>query len=229
MINKDTLLFGSFAKQAGNKGCKIFNTAFQYHNINAIYKSFSVDSIENAISAAKTLNMQGFAVTMPYKKQVLEYVNEVDESAAIGASNTIINQNGKLKAYNTDYLAALKYLNYYNSNNLNFKNHKNWEQLYILGEGGYATAVKAAAIKLDLNPLTITRTNWGDISLINNSLVFNCTPVKNLHLSKSNIFIDCLVDTKTGHTLSMIQASYQYKLYTDLKFPIHYDTHYNKS
>lgn len=216
MINKDTLLFGSFAKQAGNKGCKIFNTAFKYHNINAIYKSFSVNNIEDAINAAKTLNIQGFAITMPYKKQVLKYVDKIDKSANIGASNTIINKKGQLTAYNTDYLAALEYLHYYNNNNL-----------YILGNGGYALAVKAAALKLNMKPITITRNNWDNINLINNSIIFNCTPVENINYPQNNIFIDCLVTTKTGHTLSMMQASYQYKLYTGLKFPIHYDIHYN--
>ena len=98
-----------------------------------------------------------------------------------------------------------------------------------MGNGGYALAVKAAALKLNLEPIIITRNNWSDINLINNSIIFNCTPVENINYLKNNIFIDCLVTTKTGHTLSMIQASYQYKLYTGLKFPIYYDTHYNKS
>ena len=51
-INKDTKVYGSFAKKAGNTGCKSFNSAFYYYQINAIYKSFSVENIEQAVMAA---------------------------------------------------------------------------------------------------------------------------------------------------------------------------------
>ena len=46
MINKDTKVYCSFAKTAGNLGCRLFNTAFNHHGINAIYKSFSVNDIK---------------------------------------------------------------------------------------------------------------------------------------------------------------------------------------
>ena len=53
-----------------------------------------------------------------------------------------------------------------------------------------------------------------------NSLIYNCTPLEQLsHLSKDNIFIDCIVTTKTGLELATAQAAHQFKLYTGLKFP----------
>ena len=67
MINKDTEIYCSFAKTAGNTGCQMMNTAFYYYGLNKIYKSFSVKSIEDAVNAVKTLNIKGFAITMPYK------------------------------------------------------------------------------------------------------------------------------------------------------------------
>jgi len=60
MINKDTEIYCSFAKKAGNVGCKVFNTAFRYYDMNKIYKSFSVDNIESAVNSVKTLNIKGF-------------------------------------------------------------------------------------------------------------------------------------------------------------------------
>ena len=60
-INQDTLLYGSFAQKAGSKGCKLFNTCFDYYQLNAIYKSFSVDNIKQAVEAARTLDIKGFA------------------------------------------------------------------------------------------------------------------------------------------------------------------------
>ena len=88
-INKDTEIYCSFAKEAGNTGCRMMNTAFYFYGLNKIYKSFSVDNIEEAVNAVKTLNIKGFAITMPFKTQVLEYVDEMDryvESRGAGDS-----------------------------------------------------------------------------------------------------------------------------------------------
>ena len=216
-INKDTEIYCSFAKKAGNTGCQMMNSAFYYYGLNKIYKSFSVDNIEDAVNAVKTLNIKGFAITMPYKKEVIKYVDEVSTSAKIGAANTVINDNGSLIAYNTDYLATLEYLSYYKN-----ADYMDWREFYILGNGGYALAVKAAAKELNMEFTNITRDNW-DWNTINNikeCIVYNCTPLEQLsHLSKDNIFIDCIVTTKTGLELATAQAAHQFKLYTGLKFP----------
>ena len=66
----------------------------------------------------------------------------------------------------------------------------------------------------------ITRKNWQDINDIKNSTVFNCTPIKNIYLHNSVRFIDCDVETPTGKNLADRQASYQFKLYTGLEWPL---------
>ena len=49
-------------------------------------------------------NFNAINVTIPYKKAVLPYLDELDDSAKkIGAVNTIVHRNGKLIGYNTDY------------------------------------------------------------------------------------------------------------------------------
>ena len=213
-VNKDTEIYCSFAKNAGNTGCQMMNSAFYYYGLNKIYKSFSVNNIEDAVKAVNPLNIKGFAITMPYKKDIMEFVDELDESAkVVGATNTVINNNNILKAYNTDYLAALEYLSYYKYT------ARGWDKFYILGDGGYAAAVKAAAKKLDMKYINITRDNWDMISNIKNSLVYNCTPVSDL-IMDSNVFIDCIVTTSTGYKLANMQASHQFKLYTNKKFPL---------
>lgn len=214
-VNKDTEIYCSFAKNAGNTGCQMMNSAFYYHGLNKIYKSFSVDNIKDAVNAVKTLNIKGFAITMPYKKHVLDYVDSMEDCVKeIGAANTVINTDGKLHAYNTDYLAALEYLSCYNN-----PSHKDWDEFFILGNGGYAAAVKAAANKLNMKFTSITRNNWSHLNTTKSSLIYNCTPVENIQLDPSNIFINCIVTTDTGHKLATMQASHQYILYTGLKFP----------
>ena len=209
VINKDTHIYGSFAEQAGNSGCILFNNAFEFYGMNAIYKSFSVDDIMWATQAALCLDIKGFAVTMPYKTDVLKYVNdhseEVDE---IGAANTVTNKDGHLKAYNTDYLAAKAVLS-----------DAPKKPLYILGDGGYSKAVQYAAKLIGLKYQIIKRSNWGDIGNIADSIVYNCTPEKNIKVSYSNNFIDCSVDTDTGRRLGKIQAAHQFELYTGQPAP----------
>jgi len=208
-INKDTEIYCSFAKIAGNTGCQMMNSAFYYHGLNKIYKSFSVDNIEDAVNSVKTLNIKAFAITMPYKVEVLDYVDEMtDEVKGIGATNTIMNNDGVLKAYNTDYLSAQEILV-----------DCVGKDLYILGSGGYSKAVKAAAESLNIKYEFITRNDWNEIDDIKDSVIYNCTPVENIKVDESNKFIDCIVTTETGKRLANIQASHQFKLYTGLEFP----------
>ena len=207
-INKDTEIYCSFAKKAGNTGCQMMNTAFHYYGLNKIYKSFSIDNIEQAVNSVRTLNIKGFAITMPYKIEVLDYIDEMTgEVKDIGAANTVINNDGILKAYNTDYLAAVETLIDCVGKNL-----------WILGDGGYSKAVQSAARSLNINYTIVRRDSWSLIDTIKDSFIYNCTPVENIKVDESNTFIDCIVTTETGKRLATIQASHQFKLYTGLDF-----------
>ena len=211
-IDKDTEIYCSFAETSGNTGCQMMNSAFYYYGLNKVYKSFSVNNIEDAVNAVKTLNIKGFAITMPYKTQVLDCMGVQDFCDAgvvdIGSANTVINDDGVLTAYNTDYLAAKTVLSRYEG-----------IDLYILGNGGYSKAVQYASKSLGYNPIVVTRENWDIVDNIQrNSIVYNCTPLEDVSV-KSKYFIDCIVTTKTGKELATLQASHQFKLYTGLDFP----------
>ena len=133
MIDKNTKLYGSFSIKAGSVGCRIFNTSFKYDNINAIYKSFSIDDIEDAVKSAKCLSFSGFAVSMPFKSQIIKFLDETDEVVKkVGTCNTVLIKDNKLIGYNTDYLAIESFLN--NVNDLEF--------IYILGNGCYSKNVQ---------------------------------------------------------------------------------------
>lgn len=76
-------------------------------------------------------------VTIPYKKDVIPYLDEMDEHAkAIGAVNTIVNTNGKLKGYNTDFTGFLYMVKKHNVHMANKK-------VLIIGNGGASAAIQA--------------------------------------------------------------------------------------
>ena len=82
-------------------------------------------------------DFKGINVTIPYKKDVIPYLDEMDESAkAIGAVNTIINVDGKLKGYNTDFGGFLYMVKTHNV-------HMEGKKVLIIGNGGACAAVKA--------------------------------------------------------------------------------------
>jgi shikimate dehydrogenase len=209
MINKDTLLFGSFSKKAGNVGCMFFNTYFQQYNINAIYKSFSIESIEEAVLAAKTLQFSGFGVSMPFKSEIVKFLDKKDPIVdELQSCNTVVIKNSLLYGYNTDFYAVLEYL----------KEHcSSIDTLYVLGTGAYSKTVQACCHQLKKTTIVINRDNWHLIQELRNACIFNCTPVENLLIHDSNIFIDCINTTPTGAELARKQAIHQFKLYTGIE------------
>ena len=210
-INKDTEIYCSFAETAGDTGCQMMNTAFHYYGLNKIYKSFSVKSIRDAVASVLTLNIKGFAVTMPYKIDVVKYVESDDDVEEVGAANTVLNKDGQLYGYNTDVYSSTIFL----------KDYDNQKKLYVVGEGGYSKAVKWAAIKNGFTVEKENRYNWHVLREIRSSTVYNCTPVDITDkIDKSNDFINCLVESETGRELARLQASKQFELYTGLEFPL---------
>lgn len=75
-------------------------------------------------------------VTIPYKKDVIPYLDELDDNAAaIGAVNTIVNCNGRLKGFNTDY-SGFDYM--VRKHQIALKDHK----VLVIGNGGASAAIQ---------------------------------------------------------------------------------------
>ena len=84
----------------------IHNTAFEALGLPCVYTIFNIPSPEmigDAIRGSRALGIAGFSVTIPYKKTVVPFLDELSpEALSIGAVNTIVNDNGRLLGYNTD-------------------------------------------------------------------------------------------------------------------------------
>lgn len=80
-------------------------------------------------------------VTIPYKKDVIPYLDSMDDNArAIGAVNTIVNKDGSLRGYNTDF-SGFDYMVVRHGVQLEGK------KVVVLGNGGAAQAIKAVVAK----------------------------------------------------------------------------------
>ena len=202
-INKDTKLFGSFSETPGNNGCEFFNKAFNRYNINAIYKSFYSIDIEKTIQSVKHLGFSGFAVSMPHKIKILDYLDEYGDGVLeIGAANTVVIKNEKLYGYNTDWIGVRDYI----SDDIN--------ELTILGNGGFSKAVQYACEFKKIPFKVITRNDWENVYDLKGN-VFNATPVDIVTCGK---LIDGRPFTQQGKIISMIQAAEQFKLYTGIEY-----------
>ncbi|WP_313371026.1 shikimate dehydrogenase [Sedimentibacter sp.] len=113
------------------------NTAFKLLGLDPVYMAFEVQDgdIKDGLDALRVLNAEGCNVTMPHKKKVMEYLDEISEDAKIiGSVNTVKNNNGKLIGYNTDGIGFIKALE---ENDVEYTGKK----IIIAGAGGAARAV----------------------------------------------------------------------------------------
>jgi shikimate dehydrogenase len=89
------------------------NAAIQASGLDAVYVPFHVTAAQlcDAVKAIRAMSIRGVNLTIPHKEAACELVDELDAAAQmIGAINTIVNDNGRLKGYNTDGLGLLKAL-----------------------------------------------------------------------------------------------------------------------
>lgn len=199
-IDKDTKIYCSFSSNPGNNGCSFFNKKFKENKINAIYKSFYSDNIKKSVEAVKTLRISGFAVSMPFKQEILHYVDKIDfNTSLIGVANTITNHDGYLTAYNTDWIGVYNYFKY---NNYNF--------IHIIGDGGFSKAAQFAFKKLNISFSIINRKEWYRIPELN-GVIFNATPID---IVVNGILIDGRPFTEQGKKIALLQAEEQFKIYT---------------
>lgn len=115
MITGKTKIIGIFGDPVEHTlSPLIHNEAFHYLGLDYCYVAFHVkrEKLKEAVEALRALNIKGVNVTVPHKEAVIQYLDEISEEAKnIGAVNTILNDNGVLKGYNTDvngFILSLK-------------------------------------------------------------------------------------------------------------------------
>ena len=182
MKNKQYGLIGKNISYSFSK--KYFTEKFRNLGLNNYsYDNFDLQTIEEFPSIYKSVidQIQGFNVTIPYKQEIIEYLDEIDEDAkTIGAVNTIkILEKGKLKGYNTDIYGfehSLKPL---------LKSHV--KNALILGTGGASKAIAFVLKKNNIQfnfvsriPIKSQTISYDDLTekvIDKHHLIINCTPI----------------------------------------------------
>lgn len=141
-ISGKTRLLGLFGTPVGHsKSPAMYNYCFRKFNLDWAYLAFDVplEKTSDAIQSFRTLNMVGANVTMPLKKAVIPYLDELTPAAsAIQAVNTIVNRDGKLIGNNTDGCGYTRNLE---SHGISVRGKK----IVLMGGGGAASAIAVQA------------------------------------------------------------------------------------
>ena len=177
-------LFGLIGKPLAHSTSMVrFNKFFREQHIDAHYNNYELDSIEDVTKLIRKYpNLCGFNVTIPYKQDIIPYLNRLDETAqAIGAVNTVkvLHRDGgvELVGYNTDWTGFTK------SFGDLLDGHT---KALILGTGGVSKAVKYALDKMGIENRFVSRSSNFEImgyyelspSIMEEfDVIVNCTPM----------------------------------------------------
>lgn len=225
-INSNTKLIGLFGQPVSQSfSPSIHNYLSQKYKKNNIYMCFEIEktNLENAAQGIKTFNMKGCNVTIPYKVDIIPYLDKVEKNALlIGAVNTIKNVNDELIGYNTDGIGFIKSLT---DEGYDLKGKK----VIILGAGG---ACRSIAVELANNEVSYieirnrSEKNAKSIcDLINSNFQskanYNIKPVEENDLNSFDILInttpigmepkDCPIDVNINPPKNLLVCDIVYK------------------
>ena len=127
----------------------IHNTAFEATATNGVYVAWEIETsdLEQTIRNIRRYQMFGINLSMPYKEQVIPYLDELsDEARLIGAVNTVVNHDGILVGYNTDGKGFFKSLPSFTITG---------KKMTLLGAGGAAKSIFAQAILDGANQISV--------------------------------------------------------------------------
>jgi shikimate dehydrogenase len=162
------------------------NAALKKMHINGIYVACCVKDLDAAVRGVRGMDMRGVSVTIPFKVAVMAYLDEVDADALkIGAVNTLVNDNGILKGYNTDWMGLVRSL----EDVLDIKG----KVFAVVGAGGTSRAAIFGILKKGGIPIVLNRNTkkgeqlaqeWGcafhplsEIGTVSADCLINTTPV----------------------------------------------------
>ncbi|WP_025743010.1 shikimate dehydrogenase family protein [Aquimarina pacifica] len=173
--------FGLLGRDIGYSFSKgYFTNKFEKENLDYQYDNFDLKQIEDVKKVIANSQVKGLNVTIPYKEEVIPYMDDLDPVAKeIGAVNTIkFEKNQKLRGYNSDYYGFTESLKPLLNDSI--------KKALILGTGGASKAIAYSLNKLNIAYTFVSRnpdvnqlsyTNLDEDIIKSSTLIINCTPL----------------------------------------------------
>ena len=180
MTESDNKLFGLLGKDIDYSFSRdYFSKKFTAENLQHKYVNFDLENLSAFKSLLSRKDISGMNVTIPYKQEVIPFLDELDPVAkAIGAVNTIVFKDDKRLGYNTDHVG------FQNTLLKHLKPHHN--KAIVLGTGGASKAVCYVLEQLKIQVLKVSRSKGQDRKSYHqltakdyeeHTLLINCTPL----------------------------------------------------
>ncbi len=134
------------------------NAAFKFHEINSVYYAIDINPIDFDVTVAglKKMDVLGINITLPYKKDIIKFVDQLSpEAEIIDSVNTIEIKNDKWIGHNTDWYGVYKTLE---ENNLKMD-----QNVLIIGAGGATNGVIFGLKKYGIKKITITNRTFSKV------------------------------------------------------------------
>lgn len=127
----------SVAANPSPLGVKLHNAGYEALGLDYRYVAIGAANIEPILQSMRTLPFRGLGVSMPHKQTVIRFLDEISPDVqAIGACNTVVQEDERLHGYNTDWIGALGAIDEAGATNL--------RSAVIIGAGGVARAIAYA-------------------------------------------------------------------------------------
>lgn len=147
--------FGVLGDRATDSiGPTVFNRIFRTHGVPAMYVPVSAPATTGLREVMRLLGIRGLSVTIPHKEAALALADDVHDLARrIGSANTLVLEEGRLRAFNTDYHGVLEPVR-----DARMATDMREREAVVLGAGGAARAAVAALTDLGLQTRICSRT-----------------------------------------------------------------------
>lgn len=137
--------------------------------------------LQEYLSSLRTLNFCGVNITLPYKIDVMEYLDKFDESASkCGAVNTVIFKNNQMIGYNTDAFGAIMAIE------KKLRKILPTDKIVVLGAGGAARAIIYEVYQRSQN-ITILNRSLERAQKVSTDISAKGSKIKTLPISESNL------------------------------------------
>lgn len=148
ILNKDMRVCISLAANPTNLGTRFHNFLYDELELNFMYKAFTTDDLNGAVTGIRALGIRGASISMPFKEAIIPLLDGLDPSASkIESVNTVVNDGGILMGSNTDFEAVVALID---SSSLDPSS-----KVLVRGSGGMAKAVVASFKQAEFENLTV--------------------------------------------------------------------------